>query len=55
MANPHTSTITNTEDQIRLRAYELYEERGRQDGRDKDDWLQAEEEITRAKHKGRVA
>lgn len=33
------------EDQIRRRAYELYEERGREDGHDMDDWLCAEEEI----------
>lgn len=31
--------------QIRLRAYELYQSRGREDGRDLDDWLQAEDEI----------
>jgi len=31
--------------QIRQRAYELYEQRGRDDGRDLDDWLQAECEI----------
>ncbi len=34
------------EDQIRLRAYELYEERGREDGHDEEDWLRAKEEIT---------
>ncbi len=33
------------EAQIRLRAYELYEARGREDGHDRDDWLQAEGEI----------
>ncbi len=33
------------EEQIRHRAYELYEARGREDGRDRDDWLQAEGEI----------
>ena len=30
------------EDQIRSRAYELYEARGRGDGHDTEDWLQAE-------------
>lgn len=30
---------------IRLRAYELYEARGREEGRDIDNWLQAEAEI----------
>jgi hypothetical protein len=32
------------EEQIRRRAYELYEARGREDGHEFDDWLQAEEE-----------
>jgi hypothetical protein len=30
---------------IRERAYELYEARGKEDGRDLEDWLLAEEEI----------
>lgn len=33
------------EQQIRQRAYELYDQRGRADGHDLDDWLQAEREI----------
>ena len=33
------------EEQIRLRAYELYEARGRGDGHDLEDWLEAETEI----------
>jgi hypothetical protein len=33
------------ENQIQLRAYELYEQRGRTDGHELDDWLQAEREI----------
>lgn len=33
------------EEKIRLRAYELYEQRGRIDGHALDDWLQAEGEI----------
>jgi hypothetical protein len=36
----------NLEEQIRNRAYQLYEARARQDGHDLDDWLRAEEEIT---------
>ena len=35
--------------QIRLRAYQLYEARGRVDGHELDDWLLAEEEITQKK------
>jgi hypothetical protein len=31
--------------QIRLRAYELYEERGRQDGHELEDWFRAKEEL----------
>jgi outer membrane protein TolC len=41
----------NTEDQrrqIAQRAYELYEQRGRQNGFAMQDWLQAEQELTRA-------
>jgi hypothetical protein len=33
-------------EQIRIRAYELYEARGRGDGHDVEDWLEAEAEIT---------
>ena len=32
-------------DQIRLRAYQIYEERGFVDGDELDDWLQAEAEL----------
>jgi len=35
------------EHQIRLRAHELYEARGREDGHELDDWLRAEEEVTK--------
>ena len=38
-------------EQIRRRAYQLYEQRGRENGRDLDDWLQAESEVTRKKAK----
>ncbi len=41
-----TSEPHELEHQVRLRAYELYEARGREDGHDLDDWLRAEEEIT---------
>jgi hypothetical protein len=44
------TVLIPTEQQIRQRAYELYEQRGRPDGHDLDDWLQAEREI-----KGRQA
>ena len=32
--------------QIRLRAYQLYEARGRKDGHELEDWFRAEAEIT---------
>jgi P-type Cu2+ transporter len=37
------------EERIRRRAYELYEQRGREDGHELDDWLQAESEVTQKK------
>jgi hypothetical protein len=36
---------TRSEDQVRRRAYELWEQRGRQHGRDADDWFRAESEV----------
>lgn len=36
----------NVEEAIRTRAYELFEQRGREEGHDQEDWLRAEEEIT---------
>jgi hypothetical protein len=36
----------NLEEQIRCRAYELYEARGGENGHDMEDWLRAESEIT---------
>ena len=41
-----TAPPKNIEEQIRRRAYELYEARGREDGRDWEDWFRAESEIT---------
>lgn len=34
------------EEKIRLCAYTFYEERGKEDGHDVDDWLRAEAELT---------
>lgn len=45
----HTQAYISLEEEIRFRAYELYEERGRQDGMENDDWIRAETEIL-AKH-----
>jgi len=35
----------NLEDEIRLRAYLLYEQEGRQEGREREYWLRAESEV----------
>lgn len=37
--------VSNLEQKIRERAYELYETRGREHGHDLDDWLTAESEL----------
>lgn len=48
-----SSSVTNDKQELReqiiQRAYELYEARGREDGHDLEDWLQAEEEILQGK------
>lgn len=54
MQNPTTKNVSrfgrtaeeSSGEEIRRRAYELYEARGRGDGHDLEDWLQAEAEIT---------
>lgn len=33
------------DEQIRVRAYQLYEERGKEDGHDLEDWMRAEAEV----------
>ncbi len=43
-----TSSKTKVEadaEQIRCRAYKLYEERGREDGHELEDWLRVEAEL----------
>jgi hypothetical protein len=41
-----TTPVLDIDERIRRRAFELFEIRGRQDGCDLDDWLQAEAEVT---------
>jgi hypothetical protein len=41
------SKDAEVEEQIRRRAYELYQQRGGVDGKATDDWLQAKEEVMR--------
>jgi len=43
--SPATESMSGQE-QIRRRAYELYEQRGREDGHELSDWVQAESEVT---------
>jgi hypothetical protein len=43
-----TKSTLDLQEQIRLRAYALYEQRGRE-GHEVDDWLQAESEVTQQK------
>ncbi len=40
-------TNTSREEQIRRRAYQLYEQRGRNGGHAEEDWFEAESEIGR--------
>lgn len=37
------------ESQIRQRAFELYQERGQEDGHELEDWLLAQQEVTNQK------
>lgn len=62
--NPPSSTKTRSssieptaelQQKIRERAYELYEQRGREHGHDGDDWLRAESEITGERKKSVAA
>ena len=55
-----TTQITEPQynQEIRVRAYELFEQRGREPGHDLDDWLQAEAELvmpTRSQVRGVAA
>ncbi|HYY69537.1 MAG TPA: DUF2934 domain-containing protein [Terriglobales bacterium] len=43
--DPEDYPAPTLEDEIRRRAHELYEQRGRQDGHDVEDWLRAEGEV----------
>jgi Protein of unknown function (DUF2934) len=42
---PEQGSLDSTEELIRVRAYQLYEERGCEHGHDLEDWLRAEAEI----------
>ena len=42
-------SASELQDEIRRRAYELYEQRGSNDGHEVSDWLQAESEVAQKK------
>ena len=48
---PTTGAPNDIQEQIRHRAYELYEQRGGVEGRELDNWLQAEAEVTQSLEK----
>jgi Protein of unknown function (DUF2934) len=48
------AVITTREENVRARAYELYEVRGRIDGHAEEDWLQAEAEVAGSKERKAV-
>jgi hypothetical protein len=50
-----TLGVTELEDRIRARAFEIYLDRGREDGRALDDWLQAKAEVLHAIAKPKAA
>ena len=45
-SNPAVKSLHPTREDIELRAYQIYIERGCADGHDVDDWLQAEHELS---------
>ncbi len=49
MSTQRTFNDPAFQEKIRFRAYELFEQRGCEHGRDLDDWLQAESELLRSK------
>lgn len=44
----------NLQEEIRRHAYELYEQGGRQDGRELDHWLQSESEVMAERKKNAI-
>jgi Protein of unknown function (DUF2934) len=46
-SDPAHPTALISEEVVRVRAYEIYERRGRRDGQDLDDWLSAESQVVR--------
>lgn len=46
ISDKNTNVTVDPQELIRLRAYELFEQRGCEHGHDLEDWLQAETEVT---------
>ena len=54
--NNTTFQVTaEADEQIRRRAFEIYEQRGCEDGHDMDDWLRAETELTHQQTQAKAA
>jgi Protein of unknown function (DUF2934) len=51
LTNRDAAITTPDEENVRARAYELYEVRGRIDGHAEEDWLQAEGEVAESKER----
>lgn len=50
-----TDSDPSLHDQINVRAYEFYQQRGGEEGHDLEDWLRAEEEIFQSRDKRKAA
>jgi Protein of unknown function (DUF2934) len=57
LTKPEQQDLTKLEqdDVVRCRAYELYEQRGRADGHELDDWVEAEREVLSASEIAKAA
>jgi len=51
---PQGDTAITTNENVRARAYQLYEVRGRIDGHAEEDWLQAEGEVAGSNERNAV-
>lgn len=49
--SPEIEATGDLQEQIRRRAYELYEQRGAENGHELEDWLQAEAEVKQSMSK----
>ena len=54
LTNRDAAVTPHDEENVRDRAYELYEVRGRIDGHAEEDWLQAEGEVAGSKERNAV-